>query len=55
MRRIGRRIAEQLRPYVYGSKYDSDKFVVSRNVFLQLKKQLREYTINIRYDLSDNL
>lgn len=55
MKRIGRNVRERLRPFVYGNKYDSDKFVVSRDVFLQLKKQLREYTINIRYDLSDDL
>lgn len=55
LKRLGRRKAEILKPYVQGSLYDSDKFVVSKETYRQLKIQLREWTIGIKYSLLDDI
>lgn len=52
---IGRRKMEKLCPYLQGSIYDSDKFVVSKETYRQLKIQLREWTIGIKYSLLDDM
>lgn len=45
--RLGRIKGDKLRPYVTGNKCDSDKFIVPRDVFRKLKKQLCDWMINI--------
>ena len=54
-KRLGRRKQNTLLNYVFSSKYDSDKFVVPRSVYAQLKRQLREWTIGIDYSIRDNI
>lgn len=54
-KKLGRYKGERLKPYVFSNTYDSDKFVVSRSVFAQLKRQLREWTIGIDYTIRDNI
>ena len=41
--------------YVFSNTYDSDKFVVPHVVFVQLKQQLRQYTIGVDYSILDNV
>lgn len=55
LKRCGRVKAEKLRPYLRRSVYDSDKFVVSKETYRQLKIQLREWTIGIKYSLLDDM
>lgn len=55
IKRLGRNKADKLKPYLRGSVFDSDKFVVSKETFRQLRLQLREWTIGIKYDLRDDL
>lgn len=55
LKRLGRRKSEILKPYVQGSLYDSDKFVVSKETYRQFKIQLREWTIGIKYSLLDDI
>jgi hypothetical protein len=55
LKRLGRRKSEILKPYVQGNVYDSDKFVVSKETYRQLKIQLREWTIGIKYSLLDDM
>lgn len=54
-KRLGRYKSEKLKPYIWGSKYDSDKFIVPQIVFLQLKQQLRHYSIGIDWSILDNV
>lgn len=53
--RLGRRKKELLKKYIFNNTYDSDKFVVPRSVFAQLRRQLREWTIGIDYGILDNI
>lgn len=52
--RLGRRKKELLRKYVFSSVYDSDKFIIPKSVYAQLRHQLREWTIGIDYSILDN-
>ena len=54
IKRLGRGKAQKLKPYLRGSVYDSDKFVVSHDIYRQLRHQLREWTIGIKYTLLDD-
>lgn len=54
-KKLGRRKADRLKPFIFGSTYDSDKFVVLKAVYSQLRRQLREWTIGIEYTLSDEI
>ena len=53
--RLGRRKRELLRKYVFSSTYDSDKFIVPRSVYAQLKRQLREYSIGVDFSILDSI
>ena len=53
--RLGRRKKDLLKKYVFSNTYDSDKFVVPHVVFVQLKQQLRQYTIGVDYSILDNV
>lgn len=53
--RLGRRKKELLKKYIFSNTYDSDKFITSRSVYAQLRRQLREWTIGIDYGLLDNI
>ena len=54
-KKLGRRKQESLKKYIFSNVYDSDKFVVSRSVFAQLRRQLREWTIGFDYSLLDDI
>ena len=53
--RLGRRKKDLLKKYIFSNTYDSDKFIVPRSVYAQLKRQLREYTIGVDYSILDNI
>lgn len=55
MKRLGRRKSEKLEPFIYGTMYDSDKFIVSKDVFIELRKKLRKYTLGIDYTILDDM
>lgn len=53
--RLGRRKKDSMKKYIFSNTYDSDKFVVSRSVYAQLRRQLREWTIGIDYSVLDDI
>ena len=53
--RLGRRKKDLLKKYVFSNTYDSDKFVVPHVVFIQLKQQLRQYSIGVDWSVLDNI
>lgn len=46
---------KKLRPYLEQPVFDSDKFVVSGEAYRQLRLQLRQWTVGIRYGLREDL
>lgn len=54
-KKLGRYKGERLKPYIFNNTYDSDKFVVPRSVYAQLRRQLREWTIGIDYSVLDDI
>lgn len=55
IKRMSRIKRNKLLPFLQGNTVDSDRFIVSKESFRQLKHQLREWTIGIKYDLRANL